>query len=48
MIIQRSDVPSSDIFVDINNEYLHAYIQIDEGYILNGNGYCVDISEMKI
>jgi hypothetical protein len=48
MIIQRSDVPSSDIFVDINNAYIHAYIQLDEGYILNGNGYCVDISEMKI
>ena len=48
MIIQRSDVPSSDIYVDINNDYMHAYIQIDEGYIFNGNGYCVDISEMKI
>ena len=48
MVIQRSDVPSSDIFVDINNDYIHAYIQLDEGYIFNGNGYCVDISEMKI
>lgn len=48
MIIQRSNVPSSDIFVDINNSFIHAYIQLPEGYILNGNGYCIDISEMKI